>query len=119
MIYEVRDDISLTKGSRFDPIYELADSSGSAIDLAGYALSGSLRRTYASTDYIDLNVSITDVSGGRFQLGIAASATAALNYAAGVYDIFIRQPDFRVYRLLYGVAAIKPEVTKWTSAQSL
>lgn len=51
-------------------------------------------------------------TAGTIELLIDADDTAALTWAAGVYDLEIVYPGGQVRRLMYGSVSVSPEVTR-------
>ena len=88
-----------------------------AVDLTGCTARMQIRATVDSTEVL---VSLTTENGGIILGGTAGTvtiymndtATAAITWRAGVYDLEILFGSGDVRRLLYGGVGVSPEVTR-------
>jgi hypothetical protein len=101
-----RYDITIEQGSALSlPVTYQAG--GTAVDLTGYQARLQDRKAHSSAvKLIELtteNAGIVvdaDPTTGRFTVSMAASATAALNFARAVYDLELVPPANEPFRLL-------------------
>lgn len=111
-------DFIIEQGATFTRNVVWKDSSGVAVNLDGYTISGKIRRKPSdSSELVSFTCTITNASNGAFTFSLTASQTASLPVKANgenlecVYDIEA-STGATVYRLLNGVCTISAEVTK-------
>jgi hypothetical protein len=106
--------ISINQGESYNLDATLISSSGTYVNLSGYYLRGQARYSYGSTGVlINLNPTITNITGGNINVSLTPTQTAGLPSTIAVYDIesFI-SGESTVNRVLNGLFSISPEVTR-------
>lgn len=84
-------------------------------DLTGYTARMSIKNTVGGTLLLALSTTdgtiVIDNTAKTISLLLSATATAALTWTKGVYDLEMVSAAGVVYQLLYGKIAVRPEVT--------
>ena len=105
--------IFIDQGSTYSVSLTAQDMYGSIINIDGATGYCHLRRSYYSSSYEEMVVSVTGASGsGSYTLFMGATSTAELKPGIYVYDVEFHKPDGTVVRVRQGNATIDPEVTK-------
>jgi hypothetical protein len=114
--------IVIEQGATFSMELTLKDADGAVIDLTGCAGRGQLRATPTATAKLaDFDVTFPTPATGQVLVEMAANVTKDISVEATnadreptlcAYDIEIVYPSGRVDRIMEGVAAISPEVTR-------
>ena len=87
-----RANIEVFKGETLLKEIVLSDSSGTAIDLTNFDISGTVRRTYTEASGVNFVISATAPTSGTFTFGLDATVTDDFTFNKGVYDIFLIDP---------------------------
>jgi hypothetical protein len=104
--------LNIEQGATFSIGLELTDDTGVTFDLDGYTGRSQMRRSHSSSTAIDLDVTITDMTGGNLTLSKTAATTASITAGRYVYDLEVFNASGVVKRIVEGVATVLPEVTK-------
>ena len=97
--------------------YYSATSTGPVVDLTGYSARLQVRRFHNSADtLLSLTSTSTRLSisstAGLITVRLPSTATAALEWRQGVYDLEVHSSGGVVTRLLEGRIEVRPEVTR-------
>jgi hypothetical protein len=103
--------IFIDQGSTYSLSLTAQDLYGNVINIAGCTGYCHLRRSYFSSSYKEMNVSLTGGTGG-YNISMGATSSAALKAGVYVYDVEFHRSDGTVVRVLQGNATVDPEVTK-------
>lgn len=106
-------DFDITRGSSLNLRFVVQASDGTAENLTGYNVRGSVRRNYSNTGVLlDLNPVLhpSYVSGYVDVTGINGAATASLPITIGVYDIEVYSGAF-ITKIVRGYTSIYSEAT--------
>lgn len=117
-----RYDFTIEQGATLTRSVTWQDSTGAAIDLTAYTISGKIKRkTSDAQALVALTITVTNAAAGQFTFSLTAAQTALLPVKHGldgqkellecVYDIEAVTGS-TVYRILEGVCSISPEVNK-------
>ena len=71
-----------------------------------------MRKSHSSLNFVELDVSITNITGGNITISKSATATSGITAGRYVYDVEIFNNAGNVKRIIEGVATVLPEVTK-------
>lgn len=110
-------DLTIEQGATFTHQFVWNDSNGVPIDITGYTARMQIRQTVGSVGF---EVELTTENGGitlggalgTVDLLISATATAALDFLAAVYDLELVSPTSIVTRLVKGSVVLDKEVTR-------
>jgi hypothetical protein len=85
------------------------------VDLGGYTARMKIKDRIGGTELLSLTSGggtiVLDNTAKTISLLLSATATAALTWKRGVYDLEMVAPDAVVTRLLYGAVVVSKEVT--------
>lgn len=109
-----RANIEVFKGETLLKELVLSDSSGTAIDLTNFDISGTVRRNYTEASGVNFAISATAPTSGTFTFGLDESVTEDLTFTKGVYDIFLIDPiNSERMVILYGDFIVLPAATRF------
>ena len=101
------------QGADFSITLDLTNDDGTAINVAGYTFSSSVRKSYySSAATANMTVTVLSSSNGNVQISMNSATTN--NIAAGryLYDVKMRTSTNTVFRVIEGILTIYPQVTK-------
>ena len=104
--------LNIEQGATFSLGLELTDDNGVTFDLGGYTGRSQMRKSHSSLNFVELDVSITNITGGNITISKSATATSVITAGRYVYDVEIFNNAGNVKRIIEGVATVLPEVTK-------
>jgi len=82
--------ITINAGETFSQPLTILNSSGSAVNLTGYAASSMMRKHAESeTKTADFTVGITSAADGLITLQLSSSTTAGIKEGRYVYDVLL------------------------------
>ena len=108
----------IEQGATFSKVLTLKDSTGSVVNLTGYAAGEMDLRTdhNASSAFLTLTTSNNRMtlggSAGTVTLTVSASDTSALDVQDGVYDLELTDGSSNIYRIIEGTFQVRPQVSK-------
>lgn len=103
--------IVIDQGTTFSKNFTVIDAAGSAIDLTGATIIAQIRRSHASSTYVDFTVNISDATNGIVVLSLLPAVTETLRPGRWVYDIKVTKADNTVIRAFEGIATVTPQVS--------
>ena len=113
-------DFEIEQGTTLNKQMVWKDSTGAPVDLSGYTARMQMRPS-VSSDTVLLNLT-TENGGitlggtaGTIDLYVGATATAAITWEGGVFDLEIIHPGALpddVTRIAQGAVSVSPEVTR-------
>jgi hypothetical protein len=106
-------ELDIDQGTDFSFNLDITEDDGSAINIASYSFSSSIRKSYYSTSAAaNLTVTIPDAANGNVLFSLNSATTA--NIKSGRYLIDVKQTDGSNVktRLMEGVITFNPQVTK-------
>ena len=107
-------DFNITQGTEFYLRFKLKDSSGSAIDLTNYLISGKVKNRYGDSDPLyDLAPSgVTNLlTGGCVDVLLKGESTSTIPVGQHSYDIEIYTAQGYADKVVYGNFNVYPEIT--------
>lgn len=102
--------IVIDQGTTFSFEVSLTNDDGTAKNLASYAVTAQMRKSYYTNTYTAFTTAKVDVEG-KITISLTATQTSALNAGRYVYDIEI-DGNSETLRILEGIVTVTPEVTK-------
>jgi len=107
----------IEQGARFDPVLTWKDENGVVINLTGWTARMQIRASKSEAAFL---IELTTENGGitlggaagTISLVITGTATAAITWTKGVYDLEMVSPSGYPTRLVEGTVKVKTEVTK-------
>ena len=106
-------DIVIDQGSDFSIQIAISED-GTAIPIATHTARAQLRPSpTSSTKTADFTCTVIDASGGKINMQLSNSVTAAIASGKYYYDLeLVNTSNSTVTSLLQGVARVTPEVTR-------
>lgn len=105
-------DLTLQQGSTVTLSFQLADATGTPVDLTGKTFRSMARTSYsAASASINFTSAITSASLGQFQLSLTATEFAAVPAGTYVYDIEMVDGT-TVTPITKGTLTVSPEATR-------
>lgn len=106
-------DITLDRGSSYAETIVVTAPAGGIMNLTGYTGRGKIRKSYASTTYVDFTVTIPNPTLGEINITLTAANTLNLKSGRYVYDIEIfRASPAEVFRVIEGQVDVTPSVVQ-------
>jgi hypothetical protein len=106
-------ELNIDQGSTLSLVIELKDYfTNEPLNLNGYQARSQIRKNYDSALTDSFVVTISDAANGNISMTMAASNTANLKPGRYVYDLEIEDNANTVTRVIQGIAAVSPQVTR-------
>lgn len=106
----IKSNLTVDQGANFIYNVFLIDTSGNPFNITGYTGNAQIRKTYTSTSYTTMNVTLTGNSG-LITLTMNATTTANLSFNRYVYDVELTSNNV-TSRILEGFVTVNPGVTR-------
>lgn len=106
----IKSNLTVDQGANFIYNVFLVDTNGNPFDITGYSGNAQIRKTYTSTNYTTMNVTITGNSG-LVTLTMNSATTANLSFNRYVYDLELTSNNV-TSRILEGFVTVNPGVTR-------
>lgn len=106
----IKTNLIVDQGADFVYNVYLIDTNGDAFDITGYTANAQIRKTYTSTTYNTINVTVGG-NTGLVTLSMNAAVTANLTNSRYVYDLQLHSNNV-TSRILEGIVTVNPEVTR-------
>lgn len=106
-------ELDLDQGTDFNIDLDLSNDDGTAINVANYAFSSSMRKSFYSLNpTANLTVTVHDAANGNVVLSMNAATSA--NIRPGRYLFDVKQVDAQntTSRVIEGIITVNPQVTK-------
>lgn len=106
--------ISADQGANFQVNVDLEDANSDPLNLTHFTMSGQIRRTYKSENFVNFSVSIVgNANNGAIVIELTASQTSNMKAGRYVYDVYATHTESNdVIKVLEGIFEIIPSVTK-------
>jgi len=101
----------IQQGSTFSRTMTIVDTDKVPLNLTSYTLTGQLRKNYSSTDFVAFTIIVLNAATGKITINLDSEITSTLLFPKYVYDVEV-SGNGNVYRILEGVIAISPNVTR-------
>ena len=106
----IKTNLIVDQGADFVYNVYLIDTNGDAFDITGYTANAQIRKTYTSTTYNTIDVTVGG-NTGLVTLSMNAAITANLTNSRYVYDLQLHSNNV-TSRILEGIVTVNPEVTR-------
>jgi hypothetical protein len=101
------------QGTDFSITLDLSNDDGTAINVAGYSLTSSIRKSYYSANVTaNLTVSITDAANGNIRLSMNSATTSNIKAGRYLYDVKMQDTSSVVSRVIEGIITVYPQITQ-------
>ena len=108
----------MDQGADFDVVVTIEDGLGNLFDLTGYTGRAQMRKSYNSSNAIDIHVEMPPFNpkSGEVSLRLSPEETSAIKAGRYVYDVEITADDVEnentTLRVIEGQIIVTPQVTK-------
>jgi hypothetical protein len=111
--YYTEEDVEVTKGDDWAPVYVYLDGDGQAVDITGYTFKLSIKESKSSTSTIIGPITGTIISApqGKFSFLVTSSQTNTLLERSYVYDIQVTDNNNVITTRRKGLLTISHQVT--------
>lgn len=101
------------QGTDFSYQLDLSNDDGSAINVANYTFSSSIRKSYYSSGVTaNLTVTVVNAANGNVQLSLNAATTANIKAGRYLYDVKMVNNTNTTFRVIEGIITVYPQITK-------
>lgn len=101
------------QGTDFSITLDLSADDGSAINVAGYSLSSSIRKSYYSSNVTaNLTVTVVDTANGNIRLSMNSATTTNIKAGRYLYDVKMVDSSNVTSRVIEGIVTVYPQITK-------
>lgn len=101
------------QGTSFSYALDLSNDDGTALNVAGYTFTSSIRKSYYSSGVTaNLTVSIINEANGNVQLSMNSATTSNIRPGRYLYDVKMIDNTNTTFRVIEGIISIYPQVTK-------
>lgn len=106
-------ELTVDQGTTYETYLDLVADDGAAINIAGYAFEGSIRKSYYSANAsANLTITINNATNGNVLISMNAATTANIKAGRYLYDVKMTDTTNTVTRIVEGIMTITPQVTK-------
>jgi hypothetical protein len=105
-------EIQVEQYATFSTTINVEDTTGAALNLFGYSVNSSVRRSYYSETSTDFNAFVSGIANGEITIAMTAANTANLTPGRSLYDVVITAPNGTKTRVVEGIVNILPGVTR-------
>lgn len=106
-------ELTVDQGTTFETTLDLVDDGGAAINVAGYAFTGQIRKSYYSSNTTaNLTITVTNNANGNLMMTMNSATTANIKPGRYLYDVKMVDTTNTVTRIVEGVLTVTPQVTK-------
>lgn len=106
----IKSNLTVDQGANFIYNVFLVDTNGNPFNISGYSGNAQIRKTYTSSNFTAMNVTITGNSG-LVTLTMNATTTSNLVFNRYVYDLELTSNNV-TSRILEGFVTVNPGVTR-------
>jgi hypothetical protein len=107
-------ELFVDQGATFNSIINLSDDlTNTNLNIAGYIVTGQLRRSYYSANAsANLFCYLSDAANGQISISLTAGETANLKAGRYLFDLQAITPANAVNRIIEGIITVSPGVTR-------
>lgn len=106
----IKSNLTVDQGANFIYNVFLIDTNGNPFNIEGYSGNAQIRKTYTSSTYTPMNVTITG-NLGLITLTMNSETTANLTFNRYVYDVELTANNV-TSRIIEGYVTVNPGVTR-------
>jgi hypothetical protein len=101
------------QGTDFSYQLDLSNDDGTALNVANYTFTSSIRKSYYSSS-VTANMTVAIVSAANGNVLISMNSATTSNIVAGryLYDVKMRDNTNTVFRVIEGIITVYPQITK-------
>lgn len=101
------------QGTDFSYQLDLSNDDGTALNVANYTFTSSIRKSYYSSS-VTANMTVAIVSAANGNVLISMNSATTSNIVAGryLYDVKMKDNTNNVFRVIEGIITVYPQITK-------
>ena len=101
------------QGTDFSYQLDLSNDDGTALNVANYTFTSSIRKSYYSSS-VTANMTVAIVSAANGNVLISMNSATTTNIVAGryLYDVKMKDNTNTVFRVIEGIITVYPQITK-------
>ena len=103
--------LTADQGSDFAARVQLVDATDNNLNLTGYTVTASIKKSYAATTSYTMTVNIIDIDQGVISINVTNQVTASMKAGRYVYDVVATASGGTRTRVLEGQFEITAGVT--------
>ena len=101
------------QGTDFSFTLDIANDDGTPVNVAGYTLTSSIRKSYYSIDpTANMVVTVLSAANGNLQLSMNSATTTNIKAGRYLYDVKMVSNANVTSRVIEGIITIYPQITK-------
>lgn len=101
------------QGTDFSYQLDLSNDDGTALNVANYTFTSSIRKSYYSSSVTaNMTVSIVSAANGNVLISMNSSTTSNIVAGRYLYDVKMRDNTNTVFRVIEGIITVYPQITK-------
>ena len=101
------------QGTDFSFTLDIANDDGTPVNVAGYTLTSSIRKSYYSTNpTANMVVTVLTAANGNLQLSMNSATTTNIKAGRYLYDVKMKSDANVTSRVMEGIITIYPQITK-------
>ena len=105
-------EIQIEQFATFATSINVEDTTGTSLNLSGYSVESSIRRSYYSETSVDFDAFVSGEANGEITIAMTSANTANLTPGRSLYDVVITAPNGTKTRVVEGIVNILPGVTR-------
>jgi hypothetical protein len=105
-------EIQVEQYATFSTTINVQDTTGAALNLFGYGVNSSIRRSYYSETSTDFDAFVSGIANGEITIAMSAANTANLTPGRSLYDVVITDTNGIKTRVVEGIVNVLPGVTR-------
>jgi hypothetical protein len=105
-------EIQVEQYATFSTTINVQDTTGAALNLFGYGVNSSIRRSYYSETSTDFDAFVSGIANGEITIAMTAANTANLTPGRSLYDVVITDSNGVKTRVVEGIVNVLPGVTR-------
>ena len=106
-------ELDLDQGTDFNFDFNLSNDDGTAINIANYTFSSSIRKSfYSANPTANLTVTIQSAANGNVLLSMNSAVTTNIRPGRYLFDVKQKDAQNTVSRVMEGIITVNPQVTK-------
>jgi hypothetical protein len=99
-------------GSDYSTLITVAATNGQPLNLTGYTVASSMRKSYTSTIVYNFTATVHNAETGKVRLQLSNTQTSAIPAGRWLYDVEITSPTGNRTRVVEGIVTVTPEITR-------
>ena len=103
--------LTADQGSDFAARVQLVDATDNNLNLTGYTVTASIKKSYAATTVYNMSVNLIDIDQGVISLNVTNIVTSSMKAGRYVYDVVAVNSGGTKTRILEGQFEITAGVT--------